>query len=904
MTAGDEVVSCNHKKRKRRTRDEEGEDERDTCSDAAAREGGAQDATDNETEDVEEDLYDHQMGNGEDDGSYADMSNNGDSSDDDSSADDLAAFKQIAAESAKDLHAAYGATTSKSTTKTHHSNPQPSGSTTQPNQLRRPSSPTVVLPARSCLRKPSTGTPPKQKRAVTFSSPIVIEDAVGQGRKKRKKVSGTSAKVLVIRISYADKSAGVQSNSSCLTGDSELTSDAAPDEAQTSPARNRETATSTSSEAKKTSSRKPVNYTKSTSHHFGKPPAEEPPTEPAKFVPPAPPCMPSSSKSLLEELTLAQQASPKKTSKPRPAAGTVSSLTFPSIEAPCFGLIQEQLASSPFELLIAVYLLKKTAGRQAFPVLWDLLSAYPTPAEMAEADVQDILYIIQTLGLQNTRSRDISAMARQWCEDPPAPGRRHRKLHYPLQGCGLDIKPKEGAIDDETIDPRNGAYEVAHLRGVGEYGLDSWRIFCRDVLRGVARGYNGEGAPKRFEPEWKSVLPKDKELRACLRWMWLKEGWAWDAYTGNRVKASKELMSAARRGGIVWEPPEEPKDTEEDGGDADEDAKPASSKKCKSRTEHEEGADADSSPRKTIKLFGNQVLSFPTPPADTSTAPTIPSMFAAAASSKTSPSKPTPGRPSRTSLGKKPFGPYVNIPPTSPEEEASPNTRAFNAAYDASMPERYRAPDTRRHTRKAGEQQRTAEAGGAKQTAREGNIHAKSGQSMSWKSQVLDAARGTTAHERAAAPGPKSTTSHSSASRPQGSKSTTPKSTQTHPSQSTSAAASRGGEAVARVKKHADNRFDMRDSFDADAGTVSPDTGFDTADAEGSSTAGRVARADADVDAPGSRSGIRHLSKKEKVGTKEERKAARNATRKAKAERRERKRLLLESMEGEGQEGA
>ncbi|KAI9663558.1 MAG: hypothetical protein M1831_002567 [Alyxoria varia] len=38
-----------------------------------------------------------------------------------------------------------------------------------------------------------------------------------------------------------------------------------------------------------------------------------------------------------------------------------------------------------------------------------------------------------------------------------------------------------------------------------------------------------------FEPEWKRVLPHDKELRAYLKWMWKRDGWRWDPYTGHRV---------------------------------------------------------------------------------------------------------------------------------------------------------------------------------------------------------------------------------------------------------------------------------------------------------------------------------------------------------------------------------
>jgi len=140
----------------------------------------------------------------------------------------------------------------------------------------------------------------------------------------------------------------------------------------------------------------------------------------------------------------------------------------------------------------------------------------------------------------------------------------------------------------------SGAWEIAHLPGVGAYAIDSWRIFCRDVLRGVTTGWDGEDAralaalrtgssgkncrsananghdadpdvdadarddemrtgqssPNRhselksegqnlckFEPEWMRVLPLDKELRAYLRWKWLKKGWVWDQLTGTKRRA-------------------------------------------------------------------------------------------------------------------------------------------------------------------------------------------------------------------------------------------------------------------------------------------------------------------------------------------------------------------------------
>ncbi|KAE8138824.1 hypothetical protein BDV38DRAFT_291868 [Aspergillus pseudotamarii] len=160
----------------------------------------------------------------------------------------------------------------------------------------------------------------------------------------------------------------------------------------------------------------------------------------------------------------------------------------------------------------------------ALPVLFKVFERFPTVEAMATADT--------------------------WMCRPPKKGERYRKLHYPYKLDGRDIRPRE-CIDD--ADPRV-AWEAAHLPGVGAYSLDSWRIFCRDELRGLAKDWKGSGAAKAdFVPEWKSVLPHDKELRAYLTWMWLKEGWVWDCQTGHRTRASEKIMRAAHRGGVAVE---------------------------------------------------------------------------------------------------------------------------------------------------------------------------------------------------------------------------------------------------------------------------------------------------------------------------------------------------------------
>jgi len=122
---------------------------------------------------------------------------------------------------------------------------------------------------------------------------------------------------------------------------------------------------------------------------------------------------------------------------------------------------------------------------------------------------------------------------------------------YPKTDSHRGIKPLEVLGDDDS---REGALEIGHLPGIGAYAFDSWRIFCRDELRDVASGWNGENAGgEDFEPEWKRVIPNDKELRAYLRWMWLKEGFRWDPVTGEKEVASEDLLKRAEVGELDWD---------------------------------------------------------------------------------------------------------------------------------------------------------------------------------------------------------------------------------------------------------------------------------------------------------------------------------------------------------------
>ena len=240
-----------------------------------------------------------------------------------------------------------------------------------------------------------------------------------------------------------------------------------------------------------------------------------------------------------------------------------SVIPFPPLSSTSFGLFQERLHTTPFWLLIAAHFLNKTKGVAALPAFYDLMTAFPTPEALAAAEEQQILPFFARLGLQNRRSSAILSFARTWLLQKPEKGKRYRKLNYPSKGDGKDIALAEESISDD--DPRV-AWEVAHLPTVGAYALDSWRIFCRDALRNPASTNTISGPPiledrwdgnaerqSGLSAEWTRVMPTDKELRAYLKWRWMRLGWDWDWNTGGRKELSNQKWVSSMDGGIVIE---------------------------------------------------------------------------------------------------------------------------------------------------------------------------------------------------------------------------------------------------------------------------------------------------------------------------------------------------------------
>ncbi|KAL6902608.1 hypothetical protein GGI43DRAFT_346159 [Trichoderma evansii] len=259
-----------------------------------------------------------------------------------------------------------------------------------------------------------------------------------------------------------------------------------------------------------------------------------------------------------------QQQSPasKSPSKKRPPPGTISCILFPPLDSPSFGIIQEELAHDPFWLLIAITFLIKTNGKLALPAFRKVRERFPTPTELLDPSIEgELLDMIRHLGLPNVRLAYIQRYAMAFIENPPKAGVRHRVKNYDKRA----ISPLwRDASSGDSEDPERShplsdggnqdleTWEIGHMTQ-GKYAIDSWRIFCRDELLGRAEDWNGKGREPEFQPEWMRVRPTDKELRACLRWMWMREGWEWDPTTGERTVLREEMRRAVNEGRVEYD---------------------------------------------------------------------------------------------------------------------------------------------------------------------------------------------------------------------------------------------------------------------------------------------------------------------------------------------------------------
>ncbi|KAL6358156.1 hypothetical protein LRP88_08336 [Fusarium phalaenopsidis] len=250
----------------------------------------------------------------------------------------------------------------------------------------------------------------------------------------------------------------------------------------------------------------------------------------------------------------------KPQAKKRPPRGTISAVPFAPLTSQTFGLIQEVFAHEPFWLLIAVTFLIRTKGLHAIPVFYKFKERFPTPMAVVDpANTDELVGMIRHLGLSVHRVALMQKYAQGFLHNPPRAGKTYKVKNYDRRDFDPSAKvfqelnsnpstPSEEDPDEHDLE----AWEIGHLTK-GKYAIDSWRIFCRDKLLGRATDWNGGGREPEFQPEWMRVRPDDKELRAYLRWMWMKEGWEWDPVSGERTVLREEMQRAVNEGRVEYD---------------------------------------------------------------------------------------------------------------------------------------------------------------------------------------------------------------------------------------------------------------------------------------------------------------------------------------------------------------
>lgn len=120
-----------------------------------------------------------------------------------------------------------------------------------------------------------------------------------------------------------------------------------------------------------------------------------------------------------------------------------------------YTLLQEQLWQDPWKIFVCCIFCNLTKRLTAEPYFWKVLDRWNTPSKLASADDNELIEMIQPLGLSQRRAKALKKMSYEYT---------HK-----------DWK------DDAT-----------KLYGIGKYGSDAYRIFCKG--------------------EWKDVQPKDGAL--------------------------------------------------------------------------------------------------------------------------------------------------------------------------------------------------------------------------------------------------------------------------------------------------------------------------------------------------------------------------------------------------------
>ena len=126
-----------------------------------------------------------------------------------------------------------------------------------------------------------------------------------------------------------------------------------------------------------------------------------------------------------------------------------------------YTLLQEDLNKDPWKIFVCCIFCNLTKRRTAEPYFWKVLERWPTPELLADADLNELVTLIQPIGLSQRRAKALKQMSYEF-------------IH-----------------SDWKDDP-------ASLYGIGKYAADAYRIFVLE--------------------DWKNTEPKDGALVNYVNW--------------------------------------------------------------------------------------------------------------------------------------------------------------------------------------------------------------------------------------------------------------------------------------------------------------------------------------------------------------------------------------------------
>ena len=120
-----------------------------------------------------------------------------------------------------------------------------------------------------------------------------------------------------------------------------------------------------------------------------------------------------------------------------------------------YTLLQERIWQDPWKIFVCCIFCNLTKRLKAEPYFWEVLTRWPTPEALSEADIEELVDLIQPLGLSQRRAKTLKKMSYEY-------------IH------------------------KDWKSDATQLYGIGKYGSDAYQIFCVG--------------------NWREITPKDGAL--------------------------------------------------------------------------------------------------------------------------------------------------------------------------------------------------------------------------------------------------------------------------------------------------------------------------------------------------------------------------------------------------------